>query len=224
MPNFVPKRTKQQTKIINLIHKVMKKSAAILFALVALFCVTLSSCGKSGSESGEGQPEMKYTIDVVKPDNSDALKFADPEHEYSAPSIELNSSGTTPCKVGLEEKDGKISKVCVELNIHCSSSSSSELKGMTVALNSKDNGAKLSMAITESSLSDLNKAIKEATGSGLSKYLVFETVPASQKELDSAEVQKIFKDLKENNSTDVEFTVVAGAVRYGSNSSSESAE
>lgn len=29
----------------------MKKSAAILFALVAIFCVGLSSCGKSGSDS-----------------------------------------------------------------------------------------------------------------------------------------------------------------------------
>lgn len=57
----------------------MKKSAAILFALVAIFCVGLSSCGKSGSDSdssnGSGVADGATVVGYWGSPDGNLLKF-----------------------------------------------------------------------------------------------------------------------------------------------------
>lgn len=193
----------------------MKKSAAILFALVAIFCVGLSSCGKSGDDS-KSEPDLECSIHVVKPDDRKALSFSAPENSFEGPEIKLNSSGSTSCGFGLEEKDGKITKAYLKLDIYCSSDYNKHFNNMTVGLNSKDGDFKLSMSANPSSLSKYkSKALGgDIKGHGYRGPLVFETVPASQKELDNPEVQKVLKEIYERRSIDTEFYVVAGGITY----------
>lgn len=184
-----------------------------LCALIALFCFIVTSCGKSDSKDEE--MELKYTIQVNNPDDKKALKFSDTEYPYNGPEIRLNSTGTTPCSLGMTEENDKINKVYLELNVACSAHHNKEIDAMTVALLTKDYKIKLSLVATPSSISELNNKIQECKVDAVVTHVVFETVSASEDELNKPEVQKLLKDIMEHHTTDdVEFTVAAGAVSY----------